>query len=355
MTRRFLIWFWSGGGGGSQFAVDWAHRLARRFGFDNVTLSLRADDPTVDHARAHGLDVLAAHIVSDRRRPISSLAALGESQAMIEDHIRRSGAEIVGVAMNFATAAPLSLSLRTPLVYCAHDPEPHSGDFAALAQRVTQSVLLNRANIVVALSDYAAGRLRRLRGVAPKLHTAPLSSVFAPRTRSAPAGGPVRLLFVGRMLRYKGLDLLAETVAALALRHDWRLTVAGEGPALDDAMMARLSTSHTLIRRGRLSADEIEALFASHDVLLAPYEDATQSGVVSQALAWGVPIIATPVGALEEQIRAGGWLAPRPDFAAAVARVLDAPEERRARAAEASLVAREAWSADHWGWMERLT
>ncbi|MEZ6023912.1 MAG: hypothetical protein R3C16_10985 [Hyphomonadaceae bacterium] len=81
MAKRILIWFWSRGGGGSVFAVNLARRLSLRFGAEAVSLSMRADDPTIARARDAGLDVRAARIVSDRRRPLATMAALAQETA----------------------------------------------------------------------------------------------------------------------------------------------------------------------------------------------------------------------------------------------------------------------------------
>jgi len=49
--------------------------------------------------------------------------------------------------------------------------------------------------------------------------------------------------------------------------------------------------------------DEIGGFFASADVVVAPYTEASQSGVIATAFAAGVPVVATPVGGLAEQVR----------------------------------------------------
>ncbi len=350
MAKSFLIWFWSGGGGGNAFAVNLARRLAREYGAEAVKLSLRADDPAVTRARALGLQALSADVVSARKRPLATLARLAHARAVLSEHAR--GADAIIVAMNFAAAAPLSLGLRQKLIYCAHDPAPHPGDYAPLWQRTTQALLLARAARVVALSDYAAGLLRA-RGLAAKLAVAPLASVYEPQAPRARGPGPARLLLAGRMLAYKGLDILAAALDPIATRDDWRLTIAGHGPALDAAMIARLA--HAQVERiapGWLSEVALEALIAGHDVLLAPYRSATQSGVVAQAMAHGLPCVATPVGALPEQIGAGGWIAgaaDAPAFASALTQALDS--DRAEQAAAAQLLARAAWEGDHWSWL----
>jgi glycosyltransferase involved in cell wall biosynthesis len=358
MAKRFLIWFWSGGGGGSAFSVNLAHRLRLQFGAGAVTLSLRADDPTLARARDEGLNVLSAEIVSDRRRPLATIAALAQSGSILAEHARDS--DLVIVPMNFASAAPLSARLKQPLIYCAHDPEPHPGDYARALQRMTQTVLLRRACRVVALSEYAAGRLRT-RGVgAKKLKVVPLTSVFEPQPQSVRAEGPVRLLFAGRMIPYKGVDILADALVRLSLRDDWRLTVSGSGPALDDATARRFAYPQVeRVGRDWLSDAELDALIAGCDVLLAPYRSATQSGLVAQALAYGRPCVVTPVGALREQVDGdvAGLVAAdvgAAAFAAAMEAVLDRPHELEKKAAAALRLSRAAWEHDHWGWLSEL-
>ncbi|MBX6744599.1 MAG: glycosyltransferase, partial [Acetobacteraceae bacterium] len=73
---------------------------------------------------------------------------------------------------------------------------------------------------------------------------------------------------------------------------------------------------------------EIPALIAAADALVLPYREASQSGVVSLAHAMGVPVVATPVGGLREQVADGvnGVLAAAPEpeaLAAAMARLCD--------------------------------
>lgn len=355
MSPRILVWFWSGGGGGSAFAVRLAERLRERFGADAISISLRGDDPLIARAWAAGLDVKAADIVSDRRRPLSSLLGLAEASRTIAAHA--SGADLVVAAMNFATLAPLVWTLNKPLVYCAHDPAPHPGDYAVLAQRVTQALIMARAARVVALSDFAGSMLRRDSVVGEKLHVAPLSSVFKPEDAPRELGSPVRFLCLGRMMAYKGLDILADALPSLASRQDWRLTIAGRGPALDAGMAARFRLPQVeAVRDEWLEEGEIEDLLRSHDVLVAPYVSATQSGVVAQALACGMPCVVTPVGALGEQIEHGraGWVASAAEaseLARALQSVLDHPESIAVKAAGARAVAREAWQADSWGWL----
>jgi glycosyltransferase involved in cell wall biosynthesis len=355
MTRRFLIWYWSGGGG-AVFAVNLAHHLNARFG-ECATLSLRAGEGIATRAEALNVATLAADIVSDRRRPLETAAGLAAGAAILAKHIQLARADAVIVPMNFAAAAPLSATVKLPLIYCAHDPAPHPGDYAARLQVLTQSVLLQRANIVVALSQYSANALR---GARRKLRVAPLLSVFPPRnSKAAQRRETVELLFAGRMIAYKGIDMLAGALSDIADRHDWRVTIAGEGPALSEAAMAQFRWPQvTEVRPGWMSDEDLNALISDHDVLLAPYTSATQSGVVAEALVAGRPVVATPVGALPEQLAGGeaGWIADAatPEaYARALQSMLQAkPDAFAAKAARARALSDEAWRSGAWDWLQ---
>lgn len=355
-TPRILIWFWSGGGGGSLFAYNLARRLSLGFGQGAVTLSLRADDPIFERACGSEFSVLAADIVSDRRKPLTTLASLQQGARILAEHARNS--DIVIVPMNFASAAPLSAGLKHPLVYCAHDPEPHPGDYARAMQRATQAALVRRAQKVVALSSYAAGRLRALGVSERKLVIAPLQSVFEPAPWRPPSGTCTRTLFAGRMIAYKGVDLLALALDQIAARDDWRLVIAGDGPALDEAVLQRFAKPQIEgIARGWLSDAQLDTMIAEADLLLFPYRSATQSGVLAQGMAMGKPSIVTPVGALPEQIGDGGWVAEGANaqaFARSLLAALDSPEARFAAATAAHLRARSAWERDAWGWLANV-
>lgn len=359
MARRFLIWYWSPtGGGGSQYALRLAQRLARRFGDDAITLSVHADDPSVEKIKSLSFKTLNANVVTARRRPLGTAANLVASARVLAEHAK--DADCIIAPMNFAAAAPLSIGLQKPLVYVAHDPRPHPGDYAPLLQRTTQAALLRKSTRVIALSNYAAQRLSGSPSVRAKLQVVPLSAVFEPRESGARNEAPIRLLFAGRMIAYKGLDILAEALRHIADRDDWRLTIAGSGPALDAATAKRFKFAQVeRVKRDWLTEAELEAEIAACDIVLAPYRSATQSGVLAQAMARGKPSVVTPVGALSEQIGDGvaGWVADRADasaFAAALEQALSSADARQTKGAGATALARAAWQHDYWRWLEEI-
>jgi len=116
---------------------------------------------------------------------------------------------------------------------------------------------------------------------------------------NVPEGGKA-VLFAGQIRPDKRLDLLVRSAAAWPA--DRRLAVVGQDRgAWDDCRALAdelgVDVSATL---GFASLDDFTAAIAAADVLVAPYERASQSGVLSIARQVGVPSIASDIGGLGE-------------------------------------------------------
>jgi glycosyltransferase involved in cell wall biosynthesis len=148
--------------------------------------------------------------------------------------------------------------------------------------------------------------------------------------RRAGADGTVRLLSFGRLLPYKGLDLLADALRRLGPQPGLAVRVVGAGPESPELAALRALPGVTVENRW-VPEDEVGALLGWADAVVLPYREASQSGVAAAALAAHRRVIATDVGGLREQL-AGEKLAilcePRADsLADALRRLLDRPQE----------------------------
>jgi glycosyltransferase involved in cell wall biosynthesis len=192
--------------------------------------------------------------------------------------------------------------------YCmiVHDADPHTGDRTAWAK-----ILFDRpmrwADVVVTLSAAVSQRLLNT-GRVPE---GKLVQLFHPdftyerrvreRVASPSQRGPIRLLFMGRILPYKGLPLFLDMIDLL--RGEGivvEIGVFGEGTLGGNA--ARLDAMGAEVVNRWLSESEIAATLARFHALVLPYTEASQSGVAAAALGAGLPVIATPVGGLVDQI-----------------------------------------------------
>ncbi len=195
--------------------------------------------------------------------------------------------------------------------------EPHPGDRALVGS------LLRRADAVVVHSVEQAGLAADLGATDVRaLDLPPHLPGGVPVGRPGTGDGPVRLLALGIVRDYKGLDLLLEALAEVPGPH---LTVAGEMWGSSGQQVRTVAADPRLagrveLREGYVPGSELAGLLAEHDVLALTYRSATASQNVLLAHEHGLAVLATDVGTFGEQVDDGvdGLVVPPQDRAALV-------------------------------------
>jgi glycosyltransferase involved in cell wall biosynthesis len=220
-----------------------------------------------------------------------------------------------------------------PVVLTIHDPVPHAGrDEAARADWPQRLRIRRRAALCLAHGDHCLEVLRTedagaISGAGTIRHGVVLQPV--PEDRRAPE--PRSLLMFGRMEAYKGLEVL---IAACERLHDqgtpFALTLAGRGPEVERLRSRIDALSEVRVLDGWLTPREAISAFQRASLVVMPYLESTQSGVLAAAFANGRPVVASRVGGLPDVVRDGetGVLVPPGDpgaLAQAIAALLDDP------------------------------
>jgi glycosyltransferase involved in cell wall biosynthesis len=201
-------------------------------------------------------------------------------------------------------ALPLRMILRTaeptPAVCVVHNLIPHEP--FPLSSHLA-SWALKQSAVVIAHSQHVADELKW----DGRVVVVPLPPIIPVRVVDPPPIPPLRLLFLGYVRRYKGLDLCIRAVGRAAQEGlDIELTVAGEFWESEDAYR-ELIEDEGLVERvnlipGYVPDSQMSTYLEEHHAFVAPYRSATQSGLVPLALSAGRPVVGTDVGALSEQI-----------------------------------------------------
>lgn len=208
-----------------------------------------------------------------------------------------------------------------PLGITVHDPEPHPfdpleavhGRLARFAWAQAAWLHVHSARFIPILEQQGIRRDRMV--VIPH---GSLARRFLPwRVPGVPRESLA--LFFGRLTAYKGLDTLVE--AGVRLAGSPRVAIAGPGH-LDGGLRRRMRAhpSWFELHTRHLSEPEVARLFQRASVLVMPYKHATQSSLPLIAAGFGVPVVATSVGGLIEDVqRVNGTLVPPADPAALAA------------------------------------
>lgn len=264
-------------------------------------------------------------------------------------HIQSSGGPWVPLAMPFLG--------RYPLVATIHDVAHHLGDWppgATLAIINTWVARLSRQ--VIVHGEQQADLLERVVHVpSQKVNVIPIGAYDLFRrlggTEVLPEGKTV--LFFGRLREYKGLEVLIRAVPRVAARVPGvRFVIAGAGecPAL-----ARAAAAHPEwyeVHNRFIEAWEVAGYFERAALVVQPYLEASQSGVLPLAALFERAVVATRVGSIPEALEDGrtGILVEPGDaigLADAITGLLENPElcARMGKAAAAKMEQDKSWES----------
>jgi len=196
-------------------------------------------------------------------------------------------------------------------VLTVHDVLPHGEPTAwqrrlcGWSYRLPHRLVVHTPRMKAALSDDFGIVSDRITVMEHGLEPLPAAATRL-RPAEARAAGPLRLLAFGAVAPRKGTDLLLQAVDGLSF--PFELVISGACPdlryrqQLHDAIAMHPLRAHIEWRDRYVSEEEANQLFASADAVVLPYRYIDQSGVLFQALRFGVPLVATRVGQFERYI-----------------------------------------------------
>ena len=302
---KILIWQWGRRGAGPRIAAELAAAIRALAGHD-AALSLSAQS-----------EILAGADRPQCEIPFATYANLGSLVLRIlraptlirplATRIRAIRPDIAICAMPAALDLVMVAALRragVPYLVVVHDADLHPGDSFPI-QMALQRHLMRGAAGVIALSTHVAGRLRtqgRLDGQQLIMTSIPPLVFGPPPPPPGSRGGKLRLLSFGRLLPYKGLDLLEDALRTLGPRPDLEVRIVGSGPdsPVLDALRALPGVS---VENRWVPEAEVGPVLAWSDALVLSHREASQSGVAAAALAAGRWVVATRIGGMAEQLQ----------------------------------------------------
>lgn len=124
------------------------------------------------------------------------------------------------------------------------------------------------------------------------------------------------ILFFGRIWDYKGLQYLIEAEPLITARiPNARIVIAGRGDDFGKYERMMVNRDRFEVHNYRVPDEQVAQLFQEASIVVCPYIEASQSGVLAIANAFGKPVVATTVGGIPEMVEQGktGLLVPPRD------------------------------------------
>ena len=207
-----------------------------------------------------------------------------------------------------------------PLVATIHDASRHPGDKASIPLFFKQR-RWRWANQVIVHSESIKGQMLKLdHALDGKLHIVPhgwydFYKAWSANEETDPEETPT-VLFFGRIFEYKGLRYLIEAEPLITSRvPNARIVIAGRGEPFEKYERMMVNKDHFFVHNYYIPDRMVASLFQQASVVALPYVEASQSGILAIACAFGKPVVASAVGSIPEVVDHGktGYLVPPGD------------------------------------------
>ena len=228
----------------------------------------------------------------------------------------------------------VALFKHAPVITTVHDVELHPGDnMTGRVPRFFVNMLAKQSDAIIVHGDYLREKaIDTFTIVRDRVYVAPhpplrhYLNLAKKHNFAKPNDKVFRILFYGRIQEYKGLRYLLQAAPLVHAKiNNVRFIVAGVGDNLS-IYQPYVGNSNIIEVHNRFIGEiETAQLFAAADILVLPYIEASQSGVLMIAVPFAIPIIATEVGEIGVLIRSldMGLVVPPRDYPLLASKIIE--------------------------------
>jgi glycosyltransferase involved in cell wall biosynthesis len=274
--------------------------------------------------------------------------------------IKRLNVDIVHVLSEgqvWLNLLPLILP-RVPIITTVHDIALHPGDKdSGRIPRISINRFIRRSSAIIVHGDTLKAIAHKTFGISfdrifalPHLPLLRYVKIATDHHFEKPKDGKFRILFFGRIYEYKGLRYLIDAAASIKEQiPNASFIIAGRGDDLAP-YYARMRDRGWFDMRNHFVPDlEASRLFAEADLIVLPYTEASESGVLAMAIGFAIPVVATSVGEMAVTVKENdlGEIVPPADpvaLADAIAKLSKNDHRRAQISAHCNMLTRDKWS-----------
>lgn len=196
---------------------------------------------------------------------------------------------------------------KLKIIITEHDGVLHNGD-ADYGEQWMRKLCMRKATHLIFLSHHVKNLVLKKFHFSKTYYSVVPHGIFQScevgceeliASRSNP-GEALSLLFLGRISKYKGVELLLEAVSEMPHNIVGKVVIAGKSNYKIESRF--VGDSRVLLIDKFLSEDEMTQFLMKTDLLILPYTEASQSGVIGMGIDFCLPMIISDVGGLQEQL-----------------------------------------------------
>lgn len=215
--------------------------------------------------------------------------------------------DIIHITSGHILLVPLMRKFsKIPIIITLHDVSPHTGENTWLHRFIIASQIRHATHIFVHGSSQKSELVNT--GIDEKKISIISLGDFAFFSEYSDEGIPEEnaILFFGRIVEYKGLHHLLDAMTRLPENFRIKLIIAGEGDLTPyRESLARIDHDLLEIHNRYIEDNEVAGFFQRAKLVVLPYTDGTQTGIIPIAYVFNKPVIATDVGSFSEAIDDG--------------------------------------------------
>jgi glycosyltransferase involved in cell wall biosynthesis len=249
-------------------------------------------------------------------------------------HIQESPGVFVCLALPFIK--------RYPIVSTNHDVKPHLGfekGFKSSYREILRKIVTRYSNKIIVHGEYLKNvAISYLHLKAGDVYVIPHGefSIFKKWNEEINTNEEQNtILFFGRIGKYKGLDYLIKAEPLISrIIPELKFIIAGSGDYFQECEKMMLNKERFECHIRFIPNEEVPELFQRASIVVLPYIDASQSGIIPIAYAFKKPVVVTNVGSIPEVVDDGktGFIVPPRDtkaLANAIIKLLKDDELRK--------------------------
>jgi glycosyltransferase involved in cell wall biosynthesis len=311
---------WHPQAGGGQIIAHKISQSLAQAGHDVHYVAIAAEE--------YQRDVDWGEVVYVRSRP--GLSASVPRAIQLARGARRHAYDIIHVhsqneTVGYSLAYALARRLRPKLKFVMSIYAPKAYSFPRSVGEIVTAASCHSADLMFCLSEFSQRDIARAYRVSlAKIAVtyAGVEASFRPRSHSLPRRGnePFVLMYCGRLngpREQKGIDVLLKSLPMLIRHQNVVLNIVGTGPRLDEyrALAQQLAIDQHVRFLGFIERDKMPAQYTEADLFVLPSRRESFGLVLAEAMACGLPVVATTAGAIPEVVKDGvtGLLVPPDD------------------------------------------